>query len=142
MSERTAKTSTKATAAKKNTKKDETYKIADVIVSKAVYDAAKSIDFTAARSKSLRVLQKRQFESLLICSSCFSRQEIVEIVTTVFSVDRLTSSTINTDLSDSKSSKYSRLVHHESMKRHYSTEVFDEQLNKKVFKYSDKAENH
>lgn len=128
-------------AAKKDVKKDE-YKIANIIVSKAVYDAAKSIDFTAARSKSLRVLQKRQFESLLICESKYSRQEIVEIVTHVFASDRLSPSTINTDLSDSKSSKYSRLVHFDTCKRHYSTEFFDEKLNKKVFKYSDKAENH
>lgn len=139
------KANTKATT-KTNTKiakKAETeYKIADVIVSKAVYNAAQSIDFTAARSKSLRVLQKRQFESLMICESKYSRQEIVAVVTSVFKSDRLTSSTINTDLSDSKSSKYSRLVHFDTCKRHYSTEVFDEQLNKKVFKYSDKAENH
>jgi hypothetical protein len=134
------KTNTKATAAKKN--KISEYQISNVVVSKQVYDYISNIDFTSPRSKAIRVLQKRQLESFLICSSCFSRQEIVEIVTTVFSVDRLTSSTINTDLSDSKSSKYSRLVHHESMKRHYSTEVFDEKLNKKVFKYSDKAENH
>lgn len=135
------KTNTK-TNTKKNTKKDETYKISEVVVLKEVYDYIQSIDLNSARSKSLRVLQKRQLESFLICSSCFSRQEIVEIVTTVFSVDRLTSSTINTDLSDSKSSKYSRLVHHESMKRHFATEVFDQSLNKKVFRFSEVAENH
>jgi hypothetical protein len=78
----------------------------------------------------------------MICESKYSRQEIVSVVTSVFKSDRLSASTINTDLSDSKSSKYSRLVHYETNKRHYSTEFFDEQLNKKVFKYSDKAENH
>lgn len=139
------KANTKATAkkdeSKKTVKKDE-YKVNDVVVSKEVYDYIQSIDLNTPRSKSLRVLQKRQLESFLICSSCFSRQEIVEIVTSVFSLDRLTSSTINTDLSDSKSSKYSRLVHYESMKKHYATEVFDQSLNKKIFCFAEKAENH
>jgi len=136
------KAETKKTV-KKTVKKAETeHKIADVVVSKAVHDYISNIDFSIARSKALRVLQKRQLESFLICQSSYSRQEIVSIVTNVFAVDRLTASTVNTDLSDSKSSKYSRLVHHESMKRHFATEVFDESLNKKIFKMSEVAENH
>lgn len=139
------KANTKATAkkdeSKKTVKKDE-YKVNDVVVSKEVYDYIQSIDLNTARSKALRVLQKRQLESFLICQSKYSRQEIVSIVTSVFSLDRLTASTVNTDLSDAKSSKYSRLVHHESMKKHYATEVFDQSLNKKVFRFSEVAENH
>jgi hypothetical protein len=135
------KTNTK-TNTKKVVKKAKTeHRIADVVVSKQVYDYIQSIDFNAPRSKSLRVLQKRQLESFLICQECYSRQEIVEIVTSVFKVDRLTSSTINTDLSDSKSYKYSRLVHFDTCKRHYSTERFDESLCKKVFCFAEKAEN-
>lgn len=133
---KTAKTSAK----KAETKKDK-YEIANVIVPKHVYDYVQSIDLTTTRSKSLRVLQKRQLESLLICQECFTRREIIQIVTTVFSVDKLTESTVNTDLSDSKSLKYSRLVHYESRVRHFSTERFDESLCKKVFCFSEKAEN-
>lgn len=138
-----SKMSEKKANAKKVVKKAETeHRIADVIVSKEVHDYISNIDLNSARSKALRVLQKRQLESFLICQEKYSRQEIVSIVTTVFSVDRLTSSTINTDLSDSKSSKYSRLVHYETQKRHYATEVFDQSLNKKVFRFSEVAENH
>ncbi len=137
--ETTTKTSTKATAAKKN--KISEYQISNVVVSKQVYYYISNLDFTKTRSKSIRVLQKRQLESFLICQECFSRQEIVEIVTTVFAVDRLTASTINTDLSDAKSVKYSRLVHYESLKRHFATERFDESLCKKVFCFAEKAEN-
>jgi hypothetical protein len=135
--ETTTKTNTKIA------KKAETeHRIADVIVSKEVHDYISNIDFNAPRSKATRVLQKRQLESFLICQSKYSRQEIVSIVTAVFVSDKLTSSTINTDLSDSKSSKYSRLVHFDTCKRHFATEVFDQSLNKKVFRFSEVAENH
>ncbi len=140
--ETTTKTNTKATAKKDESKKTEVYKIADIEVSKSVFDYVQKIDFSAPRSKAIRVLQKRQLESLLICEEKHSRQEIVSIVTNVFAVDRLTASTINTDLSDAKSVKYSRLVHYESLKRHFATERFDESLNKKIFCYAEKAENH